>query len=236
MKWKEFHSIANEYFPNPGSTWYHREIELRGAKVVAFVAICIGLSPNALTLMSTLFAVAGMTVILLRPNDCMVGVLSLLLLQLCFISDCSDGIVARFHKKSSKFGAFLDKFLDRFNNFVVFGCFGFVWAMNSPSKPSLISIAIYVSAASAYILYTIAAMQQGFIFPDLRGTMQKYGQTWREKILKIPYEFMGMGVHFLLLSVAYIFGFIFPMVIFYGILGGSMTFAMTGYLYAKDKR
>lgn len=234
MKWSEFNNTCKEYFSNPGSTWFHREINLREAKVIAFVANSLGLSPNMLTLISTLSAVAAMVAILLRPNDWRFGVLSLLLLQLCYISDCSDGILARFQNRSSKFGAFLDIFLDRFNNFVVLGVFGFVWAMNSSSKPSLISIAIYISAASAYILYTIAAMQRGFIFPDLRGTMQNYGKSWKEKILKFPYEFMSMGVHFFLLSLSYIVGLIYPMVIFYGILGGLMTIAMIAYLYHKD--
>ena len=120
MKWSEFNNNCEKY-STPGSTWFHREIELRGAKVVAFIAISIGMTPNILTLLSTLFAVAGIMVIILRPNDWMAGVLSLLLLQLCYITDLSDGIVARFQNRSSKFGAFLDVFLDRFNNFVVFG-------------------------------------------------------------------------------------------------------------------
>lgn len=233
MKWSEFNNNCEKY-STPGSTWFHREIELRGAKVVAFIAISIGMTPNILTLLSTLFAVAGIMVIILRPNDWMAGVLSLLLLQLCYITDLSDGIVARFQNRSSKFGAFLDIFLDRFNNFLVFGGFGFVWVTNSPSKPSLISIAIYISAASAYILYTIATMQQGFIFTNLKGTMVNYGKSWQEKLLKLPYEFVNMGVHFLLLSLSYLVGLIYPMVIFYGILGGSMTIAMIVYLYLKD--
>ena len=236
MKWSEFNNTCEKYFSTPGSTWYHREIELRGAKVVAFVANSIGMSPNVLTLLSTLFAVVGMVVILLRPNDWMAGVLSLLLLQLCFIADCSDGILARFQNRSSKFGAFLDIFLDRLNNFVVFGGFGVAWAVNSPSSPSLLSVVLFMSAASAYILYTIAAMQQGFVFPDFKGTMQNYGKSWKEKVLKFPYEFMNMGVHFLLLSLSYLMGLIYPMVIFYGILGGSMTIAMIVYLYFKDAK
>ena len=236
MKWSEFNNTCEEYFSAPGSTWFHREINLRGAKVIAFAANSIGLSPNMLTLISTLFAVAGMAAILLRPNDWRFGVLNLLLLQLCYIADCSDGVLARFQNRSSRFGAFLDIFLDRFNNFVVFGGFGFVWAMNSPSKPSLISIAIYISAASTYILYTIAAMQRGFIFPELKGTMQNYGKSWKEKILKFPYEFMSMGAHFFLLSLSYIMGLIYPMVIFYGILGGLMTITMIVYVYQKDAK
>ena len=153
MKWSDFDNTCERYSFTPGSTWYHKEIVLRGAKVVALIANSIGMSPNVLTVLSTLFAVAGVVVILLRPNDWMAGILSLLLLQLCFIVDCSDGTLARLQNRNSKFGAFLDIFLDRFNNFVVFGGFGFAWAINSPSKPSLISTAIYISAASVYILY-----------------------------------------------------------------------------------
>ena len=236
MRWKEFDDLACKNFTTLGSTWYHMAVTFRGAKVIAFFANNIGLSPNLVSFISTLFAVTAMGLILWEPNNLGTGVLSLLLLQLCYMSDYADGMLARIQNRTSKFGAFLDVFLDRFNNFVVFGGFGFAWAINSPSRPYLISIAIFISAASAYILYTIAAMQRGFIFPDLRGTIQNYGKSWKEKALKLPYEFMTMGVHFLLLSLSYLVGLIYPMVIFYGILGGSMTIAMIVYLYFKDAK
>jgi phosphatidylglycerophosphate synthase len=234
MKWKEFNKLADKEFTTLGSTWYHMTVTFHGTKVIAFFANNIGLSPNLVSLFSSLFAVTAMGLILWKPNDLGAKLLSLLLLQLCFMSDLADGMVARIQKKTSRFGAFLDVFLDRFNSFIVFAGFGFAWVMNSSTKTSLISIAIYISAASAYILYTIAAMQRGFIFPDLKGAMEGFGKTWSEKVVKFPYQFINMGVHFLLLSLSYIVGLIYPMVIFYGILGGSMTIAMIGYLYFKD--
>jgi len=35
MKWKEFKGVANQYFSNRVLLWFHREIELGGANVVA---------------------------------------------------------------------------------------------------------------------------------------------------------------------------------------------------------
>lgn len=235
MKWSEFNNSCERFF-SPTSTFYHRIVVLNNAKIAAFFAYKAGISPNMTTVLSSLMALLGMAIVIWKPNFLVIGLCNLVLLQLCYILDVADGVLARIQNKTSRFGAFLDIFLDRFNNFVVFGGFGFAWAINSSSRPSLISVAIFISAASAYILYTIAAMQRGFVFPDFKGTMQNYGKTWKEKVLKFPYEFMNMGVHFLLLSLSYLVGLIYPMVIFYGILGGSMTIAIIVYLYFKDAK
>lgn len=236
MKWSEFNDTCEEYFCTFGSTFYHRVVALNSAKVVTFFAYKVGISPNMTTALSSLMAVSGMGILIWKPDSLVIGLCNLVLLQLCFILDCADGILARLQGKSSSFGWFLDIFLDRFNNFVVFACFGFAWVIASPSKPSLFSVAIYISAASAYILYTIVSMIRGFVFPNLKGTIEEFGKPLGEKILKFPYQFMNMGVHFLLLSLAHIAGLIYAMVIFYGILGSSITIAMIVYLYLKDAK
>jgi phosphatidylglycerophosphate synthase len=236
MKWSEFKNICEKYFSNSGSTWYHREIELRGAKVVAFVAISIGMSPNVLTLFSTLFAVIGMVVIIFHPDDWMAGIFSLLLLQLCFIADCSDGILARFQNRCSKFGAFWDNILDTLNHYIVFVGFGIAWAIKSPEEVSLKSVILYVIGAILYTFYYETSMIRGHIFSDLKGTMEKFGQNWKERTLKIPYELINRGIHYLLLSIAYVFDVIFWMVLFYGILAATLTIVMVVYVYFKDAK
>lgn len=216
------------------STWYHENVIMPCTKVATFIAYRINITPNMLTALSSILAVFGMVVIILQPSSLAAGLINLVFLQLCFILDNSDGKLARLQERQSIFGDLFDKFLDRFNNFIIFGGFGFAWVMSSPEKPSIFSVAIYVSAASAYILYTVISTLQGLVFPHLKGTMKEYGKNWKEKIIKIPYQFMSMGTHCFLLSLSYILGFIYPMVVFYGILGGSFTLAMLVFLYFKD--
>ena len=216
------------------STWYHENVIMPCTKVATFIAYRINITPNMLTALSSILAVFGMVVIILQPSSLAAGLINLVFLQLCFILDNSDGKLARLQGRQSVFGDLFDKFLDRLNNFVIFGGFGFAWAISSPEKLSTFSVALYVAAASAFILYTIIATLLGLVFPHLKGTMKGYGLNWKEKIIKIPYQFMSMGTHFLLLSLSYILGFIYPMVVFYGILASSFTLAMLVFLYLKD--
>ena len=232
MNWTEFNEIYDK--DTLRSSWYHEKILMPCSKPITFAAYRLNITPNILTALSSLMAVFGMGLIILNPNSWWAGLINLVFLQLCYISDISDGKLAKLQGTQTIFGDFFDKILDRFNSFIVLGGFGFAWVISSPAKPPISSIGVYVVAASASILYTIVSVIQRFVFPDLKGTMKEYGRNWKEKIIKVPYQFMSMGSHFLLLSLSYILGFIYPMVIFYGILGGSFTLAMIVYLYFKD--
>ncbi len=236
MKWPEFYKTCKEYFSKPGSTWYQRNIDAPGALIVAFIAHRLGMSPNALTVFSNLCAVAAMAAILWRPDDWRFGLLNLFLLQLCFIADCADGVLARLQNKSSRFGAFLDNVLDTFNYYIVFIGFGIAWALKSPDEIHFENVILYITGAALYTCYYHTSLIRGYLFGDLKGTMVRYGQNWKEKILKIPYELINRGIHYLLLSIAYIFDAIYWMVLFYGILGGSLTMAMVFYVYFKDSK
>jgi len=232
MNWKEFNEIHDK--DTLRSTWYHEKILMPCSKPITFASYRLNITPNTLTALSSLMAVSGMGIVLLNPNSWWAGLVNLVFLQLCYISDISDGKLAKLQGTQTIFGDFFDKILDRLNSFIVLGGFGFAWVMSSDAKPPMSSIAVYVSSASVYILYTIVSATQRFVFPNLKGTMKEYGRNWKEKIIKVPYQFMNMGTHFLLLSISFVFGFIYQMVIFYGILGGSFTVAMIVYLYFKD--
>jgi len=236
MRWKEFDDLASKNFTALGFTWYHMTVTFRGTKLIAFFANNIGLYPNLVSFISALFAVTAMGLILWKPNDLGAGLLSLLSLQLCFMSDCADGMLARIQNRTSRFGAFLDHLLDTLNHYIVFIGFGIAWTFKSPEEVSTRSVILFIIGCSLYTFYYEVSMIRGFIFRNLKGTMENFGKSWWQKILKIPYELINRGVHYLLLSIAYIFGVVHSMVLFYGILSGSMIIAMTVYLYFKDAK
>jgi phosphatidylglycerophosphate synthase len=235
MKWleytKEFDSLAT-----PPSTIFHKHISLPISKFIVFSAYKIRLTPNQLTLLSSIFIFVGMVLIFLPYNKVYLGLINMVLLQLGFILDCSDGILARLINQPSKFGAFFDIFLDRLNNFIVFILFGTAWSLQSDLSISTISVLVYVFSASAYILYTIVLLIQRFIFIEAKGTMQKYGQTLFERFVKTPYQLMNMGTHFFILSLAFIFGEIYYAVVLYGILSFMLTVVIIMYLYIHEKK
>ena len=72
----------------------------------------LGISPNAVTL--TGFILSALSGILLGAGNLFNGTVLLALSGAC---DVFDGILARTTKRTTKFGAFLDSFLDRYADF-----------------------------------------------------------------------------------------------------------------------
>ncbi|OGT07461.1 MAG: hypothetical protein A2103_04295 [Gammaproteobacteria bacterium GWF2_41_13] len=234
MKWKGFSDICEQSFYTKGSTYSHI-LSLKLSKIIIFVAYNLKLTPNMLTLLSTLFMMVGMGLIIIAPHSLLFAIINILCLQLGFMLDCADGALARIQNKSSSFGALFDIFLDRFNNFVVFIGFGVAWVLRESGHVSLYFLLIYILSASAYILYTVLSFMRGVIFKNLAGTMERFGKTAKEKIIKIPYQFMNTSMHFFILGSAYIFGYIFYAVLFYGILSFIIIVIMLAYLYRNQK-
>ncbi len=81
-------------------------------KPVAVSLNSVGVSPNFLTVLGFLFSVASGFFIAF--GELQKGALLFALSGLC---DTLDGIVARVCGRKSKFGAFLDSFLDRYSDF-----------------------------------------------------------------------------------------------------------------------
>ena len=73
----------------------------------------VGISPNIITVTGFIFSfISGITI---GMNNFFVGTLFFILSGLC---DMLDGIIARVNGKASRFGSFLDSFLDRYSDFL----------------------------------------------------------------------------------------------------------------------
>lgn len=232
MRWHEFNLLFNSDIKSTSSTWYHRKIILKISKVLTYIALIYKLKPNLLTTVSTCMAILGVLVIIIYQKSFYVFIVNFICLQLSFALDSADGQLARIQKDETVFGKFLDIYLDRVNNFIIFIGFGLAWVKFDPNI-SYINIISYICTASIFILYTIIAMTRGFIYKDLEGTMQNYGKSLKQKIFKLPYQLMNMGTHSLLLSMAYLFGVIYQVVIFYGVLSLFMIITTITILKLK---
>lgn len=88
--------------------WVNRGIGRRAA-AVAFV---VRLSPNAVTLLSVVSSLAGMSVILLLPSHWSAAILASLLLLAGYALDSADGQLARLQGGGSLAGEWLDHVVD----------------------------------------------------------------------------------------------------------------------------
>ncbi|MBU3715628.1 MAG: hypothetical protein FGM63_01115 [Candidatus Nanopelagicaceae bacterium] len=88
------------------------------SKVLTWVAVKVGATPNQVTLLS--FVIGLYSAYSFSRGTFLSILLGAILLQLSIIVDCVDGELARYTRKFSKLGAWLDAVTDRVKEYLVF--------------------------------------------------------------------------------------------------------------------
>lgn len=88
------------------------------SKLLTWVAVRVGVTPNQVTLLS--FAIGLYSAYLFSRAEFWPIFFGAILLQLSIIVDCVDGELARYTRKFSKLGAWLDAVTDRVKEYLVF--------------------------------------------------------------------------------------------------------------------
>jgi len=88
------------------------------SKILTWVAVKVGATPNQVTLLS--FAIGLYSAYSFSRGTFLSILLGAVLLQLSIIVDCVDGELARYTRKFSKLGAWLDAVTDRVKEYLVF--------------------------------------------------------------------------------------------------------------------
>jgi phosphatidylglycerophosphate synthase len=90
----------------------------RVSKLLTWAAVKIGATPNQVTIAS--FAIGLYAAFLFAQGDTWSLIIGALLLQVSIIVDCVDGELARYTRKFSELGAWLDAITDRVKEYAVF--------------------------------------------------------------------------------------------------------------------
>jgi phosphatidylglycerophosphate synthase len=90
----------------------------RFSKLLTWVAVKVGATPNQVTIAS--FAIGLYAAFLFAQGDFWSILLGAVLLQVSIIVDCVDGELARYTRKFSELGAWLDAITDRVKEYAVF--------------------------------------------------------------------------------------------------------------------
>ncbi len=132
-------------------------------------ALKLNLSPNAITLI-------GLIITLLASYFYAKGYFRIagLILLLAGLCDAIDGEVARKANKVSKFGAFLDSTIDRFEEFFVFGGILFYYSM--VRQDILLSIVVYLILLGSIMISYMRARAEGIGFSPTSGPMDRPGR------------------------------------------------------------
>ena len=237
ITWAEYYPLykSNEH---PPSTIFHKIISKNLAKLITYISLRIGISPNFLTLISSgLVILAAFLIFFLEGNQLSV-ILFIVFTQLSYALDCSDGVLARITNKGSKFGAFFDLTLDRFVIlFIYLGVGIFHYYNNILSETFFLEYVIGFISMGIYLQYQLSTSFMTFIMPDMKGYLKnKKKWSFKELIIKTVYEFIDTGIFYFIIGISLIFNFQFYAVIFYGIIGLFLTLSLYILLYIKNRK
>lgn len=115
MRWSvgaAYQALVQAQKPVRGISLYSRFVNRRLGRLFAAVAAAIGLTPNAVTVVSAVLTVAAVALIATRPPGPVVGVLIAVALVLAFALDAADGQLARLLQRSSPGGEWFDHVVD----------------------------------------------------------------------------------------------------------------------------
>lgn len=126
----------------------------------AFIADVPWITPNTITLVGFLCKLAIVPLVITGGFEC--DVAAVILLQFAVVCDCMDGSLARYRKKPSVLGAFLDKVTDAIGIVAIFGAFGWrVYTETDDALALLISVGIATSLViRGYVYWVVAALEK----------------------------------------------------------------------------
>lgn len=105
-------SLSAAQKPSRGVSYYSRLVNRPLGRVFAAGAAVLGLSPNAVTVVSAVLTVAATVVLATQKPSLLVGVAVCALLVLGFALDAADGQLARLLRRASKAGEWFDHVVD----------------------------------------------------------------------------------------------------------------------------
>lgn len=141
------------------------------ASLIARAVYNTFVTPNQLTYLSFFMGIcSGISFIMGEYSSFVIGGI---LAQLSSIFDCADGMLARSKNLCSKYGAFLDIFLDRIADFFIFG--GMVIGYHRHSENvtifliGLIGLALYFLQTTLYYLMIMYESKKTGLAAEARG-------------------------------------------------------------------
>jgi archaetidylinositol phosphate synthase len=131
-----------------------------------------GLTPNQFTLLTILSAIISFY-LLITENFLIAG----LFILITGFLDAVDGAVARFTKKSSRFGAYLDTIVDRYVEFIIILSFLFI-ELPYLIFPAAIWIFLYLFGSMMTTYSKASAREKNIIKKELRTGMIERGERF----------------------------------------------------------
>jgi len=121
--------------------------------IIVYFSYKLSLSPNVVSFLSIVFCFAGVVILYIYPENYNFILLAAALWWIGAIFDAADGDLARFTDNFSPIGGWLDSFLDRVKEFMIFGLIGYLMYKKYDSEIYLLAgfLAVFINVMSGYV-------------------------------------------------------------------------------------
>lgn len=131
-----------------------------GNVINALIGDVAWITPNRITLAGFVAKLAAVPALVVGGPGALIA--AAILLQVSVICDCMDGSLARYRKRPSALGAYLDKITDAIGYTAVFGAFG--WRVHLDTGDDLALVFAFVIPATllirGYVYWVVAALEK----------------------------------------------------------------------------
>lgn len=141
---------------HPTAAWPTRVIAYPIGARLAYLLYKLGFTPNAVSIFGLLLSFATVAAVYYITNPLLAGFVLFIGLELSYIIDCSDGVLARATGQTSAFGALLDKLCDGIQTLVI--PLLLIWIMNQRgmvADHSVVPMIIFWVLSSSLLTHTI---------------------------------------------------------------------------------
>ncbi len=143
------------------------------AAMITPIFLPFSVTPNQITIISGLFGIAGAALLVLKSH--LMLVLAAVFIQLFAILDLVDGNIARAKNMQSSFGAWLDIFFDKLNDFLLIACLT-IGAYRDISRPHVLILGMCLMGFVFFSQFSMEVNNMRFN-PIDNARIRNFGQT-----------------------------------------------------------
>ena len=199
------------------TNWLTTHVGYRIGALFALWAARIGLTPNALSLLSLLVSTAGALGVFWFESPLTGGLWLLVWLQAGYALDCADGPLARVTGQTSTFGGVLDKLSDCASGLLMIGLLC-IAATSSPSPrlPDFIYPYLMLWALVPRTVLNLTVWLKGIILYQVdRSRRDDRSRTMGWFLRKLLGQFLDEPFYRLCIAFAWVFGLFWEFVVAY---------------------
>lgn len=208
--------------PGVGVPFYMRVVNRRLGRAIAATAYPRGTTPNQLTAVSALLAVAAMALLIALPPGPLMAVVVVLLLQSAFAFDAADGQLARLLGDGTPAGEWLDHTVDAARTLVLPLVVAVALAVHADVTEAWLLVPLGVAVVTALRFFALILAEQ--LQPDraARGSA-----SHRSAVVQLPADLGVTNLVFVLWPWPTVF------LVAFGLLGLAQTALLAATLVRR---